>query len=757
MYNIIYGTPQSENFFGTEANDIILATVGSDYADGRGGLDVVVVSGSSADYSFGGGNDTLGMMGTGSGSYLRLVRNSDYVQIKVSNTWYNFGATIPANDLLTEYIAFADEPGKVISVASTWESWGSGNSGSSFGLVDAQDIPLELQDSLSNIVSPYGNETIESPNELGSLPGNLSTVGFSQDGASIYLYDGSNKTLTKYSTDGSVIQAFGNNGEVSLPSPYNQLYGLTELQDGSIILGLSEHKGGNFDNGVAKLSPSGILDSSFGNHGVIALPNTAPTLNLSGSYVDRNGYIYALGTNNWGGSLVIYRIDQGGSVDSSFGSNGLFELPINNPGRLVDFLTLSNNKSVILASDPYNGYKLIGLTEEGEVDVSFGVDGVAILSRSLYTTPPPDMFFSPISIGENSNGQILVSGSYTNTAISSPSQTTGGEFRLYSSLGSLISDFGTSGSLFIDTRENGFGARSLLFSLNDGRYLKVGGDSSNVQFALYDANGAVVSDYGSDGYLYYSNESGAAPSASSIKLLDDGSWIFLSPYSSYSNSTWTTTIRVFQTRPIMEGLSFSLPTAPPSSANQVICFLAHTRVRTALGDKEIERLLPSDKLTDHSGKEHVVRRIGKQVIHRRFAKINNQLPIKIPKNYCFEGYPEEDLYLSPHHALLIAGHLIEARALNGINGATYSSAVPSTLEYYHIELDTHELICANGMWCETYVNHVPRKEFTSLWSEDGFQLEERNIVEMTIPRIQYRRQIPNEILKFLENKVASHT
>ena len=99
----------------------------------------------------------------------------------------------------------------------------------------------------------------------------------------------------------------------------------------------------------------------------------------------------------------------------------------------------------------------------------------------------------------------------------------------------------------------------------------------------------------------------------------------------------------------------------------------------------------------------------------------------------------------------------QARALNGINGATYSSAVPSTLEYYHIELDTHGLIYANGMWCEAYVNHIPRKELTPLWSEDGLQLEKRNIVEMTVPRIQYRRQIPNEILKFLENKVASHT
>lgn len=190
--------------------------------------------------------------------------------------------------------------------------------------------------------------------------------------------------------------------------------------------------------------------------------------------------------------------------------------------------------------------------------------------------------------------------------------------------------------------------------------------------------------------------------------------------------------------------------------NNPICFLKGTEIETNHGPVRVEELSVGTSVLIHCGTFKAIKRIGKQVIHRRFAQITDALPVRIPKGFCFEGYPSEDILLSPHHAVLIAGHLIEARAFLTINRVAYCEDVPNTLEYYHIELDSHELIRANNMWCETYVNQVSRKQFSSIWSDPDHQGGENNIAEMTVPRIQHKRQIPAEILSYLERNAVTN-
>ena len=60
--------------------------------------------------------------------------------------------------------------------------------------------------------------------------------------------------------------------------------------------------------------------------------------------------------------------------------------------------------------------------------------------------------------------------------------------------------------------------------------------------------------------------------------------------------------------------------------------------------------------------------------------------------------------------------------------------VPTTFTYYHIELDSHELILAENTPAETFIDHVDRMGFDN-WAEyEALYPDGRSIEEMAYPR-----------------------
>jgi len=66
--------------------------------------------------------------------------------------------------------------------------------------------------------------------------------------------------------------------------------------------------------------------------------------------------------------------------------------------------------------------------------------------------------------------------------------------------------------------------------------------------------------------------------------------------------------------------------------------------------------------------------------------------------------PQRDLYLSQEHCLLIDGVLIPVKHL--VNGRSIAfddnAKMSETIEYFGVELDTHEVIFAEGTAAETF-------------------------------------------------------
>jgi hypothetical protein len=139
-----------------------------------------------------------------------------------------------------------------------------------------------------------------------------------------------------------------------------------------------------------------------------------------------------------------------------------------------------------------------------------------------------------------------------------------------------------------------------------------------------------------------------------------------------------------------------------------------------------------------------VKWIGRQTFHPVMAELVDYLPIKISANALGPGQPFKDLYVSPDHAILFDGTLIHAKVL--VNG---TSVVQMTewlgdIEYFHIETENHELVYANGVPAETFIDNVSRRQFDNYAEFEGMFPNVTMMTELDIPRVLFRRQLSTE-------------
>ncbi len=134
----------------------------------------------------------------------------------------------------------------------------------------------------------------------------------------------------------------------------------------------------------------------------------------------------------------------------------------------------------------------------------------------------------------------------------------------------------------------------------------------------------------------------------------------------------------------------------------VACFAAGTRILTTLGEMPIEDRRFGDRVATFGGRISRITWLG-----HRDAEVP---PVRIRASAFGEARPARDLLLSPDHAVFVSGVLVPVRAL--INGSTIVQEPVAEVSYYHIELATHEVILAEGLPCESYLDTGNRAAFT---------------------------------------------
>jgi len=73
------------------------------------------------------------------------------------------------------------------------------------------------------------------------------------------------------------------------------------------------------------------------------------------------------------------------------------------------------------------------------------------------------------------------------------------------------------------------------------------------------------------------------------------------------------------------------------------------------------------------------------------------------------GRPSRDLLLSPDHAIHLDARLIPVRYL--VNGVTIAQEHVDRVEYWHVELPSHEVLLAEGLPVESYLDTGNRSAF----------------------------------------------
>lgn len=253
----------------------------------------------------------------------------------------------------------------------------------------------------------------------------ISAMALQTDGKIVIVgasFDGG--IVMRYNTDGTSDSAFGQGGQVTLDfsaeSPTSTEFDAVAIQPdgGLLIAGYTTAAGQNRDAMVARLTPEGSVDRSFGTLGHATAPFGSGQNKFLAMGLQSDGRIVAAGTAvpvGVSSHAVLARFDQGGQLDNSFHGNGMFAVgPRETVGGLgsVGWIFVQSDAKIVAGGAASEGIALVRLNgSDGSVDLAFGANGIKQIGIDIgYVDPSP--FIGGMI--QDADGHIIIGGGADN-------------------------------------------------------------------------------------------------------------------------------------------------------------------------------------------------------------------------------------------------------------------------------------------------------------------------------------------------------
>ena len=149
------------------------------------------------------------------------------------------------------------------------------------------------------------------------------------------------------------------------------------------------------------------------------------------------------------------------------------------------------------------------------------------------------------------------------------------------------------------------------------------------------------------------------------------------------------------------------------------CYVAGTAIAAPGGARPIEDFAIGDLVLTASGAVRPVRWVGRRSYAARFVAGSAAIqPILIRAGAIADSVPARDLRVSPRHAMFLDGVLAPAHFL--LNGRSIvRDTTPRDVHYVHLELDSHDVLLAEGAPSESFVDCDSRRLFQNAHDYDA--------------------------------------
>ena len=451
---------------------------------------------------------------------------------------------------------------------------------------------------------------------------------------------------------------------------------------GAFLLELGTDKQADTSDSYSQTGGATKIATTTGS--TLSIDPTQNGFELDGSFTTNLGYGLGTAIHEIGHALGLgHTGDYNGSVNSSTDQYTAYDTRLYS---VMSYIEPTDTSAKYYSSEPVTGTNwgyaqnpttmmmldILGMQEMYGVPTSTNLSGGQIFGFNTNIAASIRNFFDftvnidpVITIWDGGTGNTLdLSGYTTNATVDLIPGT-------FSSVNGLVNDIGIAYNTRIDTAVGGTGNDTFIVN-SDGDSISGGGGSDTVVFS---GNRST--------YTITRSDNVVTVKAGSI----------------------TNTLTDIST---LQFADSSLQTSA------IPCYCRGTLILTGRGEVLVETLQPGDLIATLSGSMRPLVWLGRRSLDHRHAEASGLLPpdawpVRIAAGAFGDGLPHTDLLVSGNHSLYIDGVLIPAFCL--VNGATIRAEPVRIVEYFHLELPDHDVLFANGMPAESWLNTGNRQYF----------------------------------------------